>query len=161
MTFTSLLAYISVFLCIFSAVYVALGTDLYRVTIAFFVELAGVGGVLLSLNADYLALMLFVLGLLGAIIVITFSSIIAGKLKPPKPVNRLAQATGMILGLSLGGAMGWALLTSPLVAKTEVVTGPQLIDMPFLGKLLLSNQVAVFELLSVLVLMAVIGAGIL
>ena len=52
-------------ICVFSSLYVALSRDLFRMSLAFFLELAGVGGILLSLNADYLAIILFATAILG------------------------------------------------------------------------------------------------
>jgi NADH:ubiquinone oxidoreductase subunit 6 (subunit J) len=168
MTTTAVLGEVFGAICVIAAAYAAFSRDLLRVSIAFFVELAAVSGVLLTLNADYLALVVFCCGLMGTILVISFSSAIMGSLKTSfrnelegSGGSRLARAFGMALGLAVGAAIGWALLTAPFVDVSAEATVAKEPDVHLLGKMMLGEQVAVFELLGVVLLVVVVGAGLL
>lgn len=168
MTLAAILGYFFVATCVLSAIYAAFSRDLLRVSIAFFIELASVGGVLLSLNADYLALSIFVVGLMGTIVVISFSTVIMGSLK--ESFQREAQTSGsgtatrvlgMALGLGIGAAIAWAFLTAPFLDLSNPPPVSNEADVMLLGRTMLGEQVAVFELLGILILLVVVGAGLL
>jgi NADH:ubiquinone oxidoreductase subunit 6 (subunit J) len=168
MSASLLLGYFFVGVCILSAIYAAVSRDLFRVSIAFFIELASVGGVLLSLNADYLALVVFAVGLMGTMLVLSFSSIIMGSLKDSFRAEversgrgRLTRAFGMVLGLGVGGAIGWGFLTAPFLDVKKEAVMSQGADVLTLGRMMLGDQLAVFELMGVLILLVVVGAGLL
>lgn len=170
MNFAEMLSAFFVVMCVLASLYVAFSRDLLRTSIAFFIELASVGGVLLGLNADYLALIMFMVGLMGTVLVISFASVIMGSLKESlkskrtpgsSGKERATRALGMILGLSVGAAIGWAFLTAPFLQSSEVVHAETQMDVDILGKTLLGDQVVVFEILAVMVLLVVIGAGLL
>lgn len=168
MTATTFLGYFFVATCLVSAIYAAASRDLFRVSIAFFIELTSVGGVLLTLNADYLALVVFTVGLMGTILVTLFSSIIMGSLKDcferemdGAGRTKAARVLGMLLGLSVGAAIGWAFLTAPFLDITKEAVPTRDVDVQLLGRMMLGDQVVVFELLGVLILLVVVGAGLL
>lgn len=167
MTTTAVLGNFYVVICVVSAIYAAVSRDMLRASIAFFIELASVGGVLLSLNADYLALIVFAVGLMGTLIVISFSSVIMGSLKESFHTERwgatgrtrLVSFLAMLLGMAVGGAVGWALITGPFVAAEAAAGGEA--DVLVIGRMMLGDHVAVFELLGITILVVVVGAGLL
>ncbi len=168
MTANIVLGYFFAIVCVISTIYAAVSRDLFRVTIAFFVEITCVSGVLLTLNADYIALIVFTLGLMGTILVISFSSVIQGSLKDSfraeavdSGSRRVTRLFGMILGLGLGAAIGWAFLTAPFLDVTKTPVISQEVDVVVLGRMMLGEQLAVFELLGVMILVVVVGAGLL
>ncbi|MBI3543992.1 MAG: NADH-quinone oxidoreductase subunit J [Deltaproteobacteria bacterium] len=168
MTASLLLGYFFVGVCVIAAIYAAVSRDLFRVSIAFFVELSSVGGVLLSMNADYLALVVFAVGLMGTILVLSFSSIIMGSLKESFRADveqsgrsRLTRAFGMILGIGVGVAIGWAFVTAPFLDSKKEAVAAKAVDVQVLGRMMLGDQIAVFELLGVMILLVVVGAGLL
>ena len=168
MTATIVLGHFFAVVCVIATIYAALSRDLFRVTIAFFVELTCVSGVLLTLNADYIALIVFALGLMGTILVISFSSVILGSLKDSfraeaedSGSRRVTRLFGMFLGLGLGAAIGWAFLTAPFLDVTKTPVVSQEVDVVVLGRMMLGEQLAVFELLGVMILVVVVGAGLL
>jgi NADH:ubiquinone oxidoreductase subunit 6 (subunit J) len=155
-------------ICLVSAIYVAFSKDLIRVGIAFFIEFASLGAILLTLNADYLALVVVSVGIMGVILVSSFSAEIMGGLKKAfvkdesKPGQFPARLSGMIIGLSVGGAIGWAFLTAPFLASLKVSEPVRNTpDVTQLGQMMLGDHVAVFELLGVLLLLVVVGTGLL
>lgn len=168
MTFAALLGYFFVLSCVLTAAYAAFSRDLLRVSIAFFIELASVGGVLLTLNADYLALIVFSVGLMGTILFISFSTIIMGSLKTSfqsetngSGRGRATRFFGMLLGFCVGGAIGWAFLNAPFLDVTQQPAALREADVQLLGRMMLGEQLAVFELLGIMVLLVVVGAGLL
>lgn len=168
MTATALLGYLFVVICVISTLYAAISRDLLRVSIAFFVELSSVGVVLLTLNADYLALIIFAIGLMGTILVIAFSSVIMGSLKDSflseletSRTKRLPRAVGMLIGLGVGAAVGWAFLTAPFLDFTKQPIVSSDADVLLIGRMLLGDHLVVFELLGIMVLLVVVGAGLL
>lgn len=168
MTLDVFLGYLFVVGAVASAVYTAMSQDLLRVTIAFFLELACVGGVLLSLNADYLALFVFSIGIIGTVLVISYSTVIMGSLKESflseldnTGRSNIIRFFGMLIGLAVGVAIGWAFLSAPFLDVKKVPIATASTEVPLLGKMLLGEQVAVFELLGVMILLVVVGAGIL
>ena len=168
MTWTIVLGYFFAVVCVLSTIYAALSRDLLRVTIAFFIEMTCVSGVLLTLNADYIALVVFTLGLMGTILVTSFSSVILGSLKESfraevehSGSRRVTRLFGMVLGLGVGAAIGWAFLTAPFLDVTKTPYISQEVDVVVLGRMMLGEQLAVFELLGVMILVVVVGAGLL
>jgi NADH:ubiquinone oxidoreductase subunit 6 (subunit J) len=164
MMLATVLGYFFAVTCVIASIYVVTSRDLLRISIAFFIEIASVGGVLLSLNADYLALIVFAVGLIGTILVISFSSVIMGSLKDSlatmkeKPLTRV---WGMLLGIGVGSAIGWAFLSAPILEMAQDTEPAKEIDVLLLGRMMLGEQLPVFEILAVLVLIVVIGAGLL
>lgn len=168
MSETVLLGYFFGAICVIAAIYVALSRDLLRVTIAFFVELASLSGVLLTLNAAYLALVVLAVALIGTVLVISFSRVIMGSLKSSfhreSAVGRslVTRIFGMFLGLGLGAAIGWAFLTGPSAGQLALSsTDGEAVGAVLLGRMMLGEQVVVMQLLAVMVLVVVVGAGLL
>lgn len=168
MTATVLLGYFFGAVCILASIYVALSRDLLRVTIAFFIELASISGVLLTLNAAYLALVVLAVALIGTVLVISFSSVIMGSLKTSfghetaTGRSLVTKIFGMALGLGLGGALGWAFLAGPAVNQQVAISNDsEAIGSVVIGRMMLGEQVVVMELLAMMVLVVVVGAGLL
>lgn len=168
MTLAAVLGYLFAGTLLGSAIYAAFSRDLLRVSIAFFIELASVGGVLLSLNADYLALVVFSIGIMGTMLVVSFSTIVMGSLKDSfrdeaetAGRRKFTRFFGMALGLFVGVAIGWAFLTAPFLEVASPPAPTTEADVQLLGRMLLGDQLAVFELLGVLVLLVVLGTGLL
>jgi NADH:ubiquinone oxidoreductase subunit 6 (subunit J) len=174
MSGAAMFGYFFAAISVLAALYIAVSRDILRMSVAFFVEEAALGGVLLTLGADYLALFMFMSGVLGAAIIVTFSSVTMGELKTSivsgggRPENERAgvipRVLGMLLGLGIGGALAWVFLTAPFGGGAVAAGGDQsreATDVAFLGKLLLGEHAAVFEILAVMILLVVVGAGLL
>lgn len=166
MSATAVTGYLFGAICLLASIYVGLSRDLMRVTIAFFVELAALGVVLLTLNADYLALVVLAVAVLGTVLVISFSSIILGSLKDSfkreaeSGKGLLTRLFGMALGLGLGAAIGWAFFTGPAAGEMPPPESPA-IGAGVLGRMMLGEQIVVLELLAMMVLVVVVGTGLL
>lgn len=171
MSLVVILQYLFAVLCVATALYVAFGRNTLRTSIAFFVQIAAAGGVLMGLNADYLALSILAVALAGTILVISFSSIIMGSLKgdsreQDKPMKiRVASILGMALGLASGIALGACFLSEPFLSRVKAGTvlgsGDATTSIHVLGRMMLGSQLVVFEILALVVLVTVIGAGLL
>lgn len=163
MTPTTVLTYFFATICIGASLYVALSNDMLRGTIAFFVELAAISGVLLTLNADYLAVVVFVVALMGTALVISFSSVITGSLKTQeqKPQTTVAKVFGMAIGLALGATIGWTFLSISYSTEVPAALSPTAGGINAIGRMMLGEQLVVLELLAMIVLIVVVGAGLL
>lgn len=165
MTPTMVLSYFFATTCIVASLYVAISKDMLRGTIAFFVELAAISGVLLTLNADYLAVVVFVVALLGTVLVISFSSVITGSLKSQHQSQNaqtsVARVLGMFLGLGLGATIGWAFLSISYSTNVPAALSPAAGEINAIGRMMLGEQLVVLELLAMIVLIVVVGAGLL
>jgi NADH:ubiquinone oxidoreductase subunit 6 (subunit J) len=173
MSGAAMFGYFFAAISVLAALYIAISRDLLRMSVAFFIEEAALGGVLLTLGADYLALFMFMSGVLGAAIIVTFSSVTMGELKTSigaggeRPDDARAgvipRVLGMLLGLGIGGALAWVFLTAPFGggAAAGGEQSREATDVAFLGQLLLGEHAAVFEILAVMILLVVVGAGLL
>ena len=165
MTISIFLGYAVALIAMVAAVYVALSRDLLRVTIAFFIEVACVGGVLLDLNAEYLAIVVFLVGVLGTVLVVSFSSVILGSLKESfrrelqTRSQRMTQLFGVTLGLGVSTAMGFILISSAFLKPQ--VSMMMIGDARVFGQMFLGEQLVVFEILSIIILGVIIGTALL
>ena len=174
MSLTTVLGYFFGFICLSAALYIAFGNDLIRVTIAFFLELAGVSGVLLSLNADYLALTVFGVAVVGAVVITIFSSVImegglkecllheerrSQALKGNSKASLIFRIVGLSIGLGLGVILARAFLSVSFQGLERA--NPTDVNIVQLGNTMMGEQVVVFEMLAVFILIVVIGAGLL
>lgn len=160
MTLGSLLMYLSVVICILAALYVAFSRNLFRVCVAFCIEISSIGSVLLGLRVDYLAISIFILGLLGTTIIITFASQIMGGLYEElsyEPGRLPVRFFARLVGVFVGGILGWGVLTASFLRVEISRPFSETSDLTLLGQELTGTHVVAFELMSILLLLVIVG----
>ncbi|MEW6057428.1 MAG: NADH-quinone oxidoreductase subunit J [Bdellovibrionota bacterium] len=172
MTLLEVMTFLFMVLCVLSATYIAFARDLLRSSIAFFVELFSVSGVLLSLKADYLALAIFGVALMGTVLLLYFASVVSSNLREvfrqpstKASTRHLTRGLGVVLGIAVGVSIAWAFLSvsklRPVVGASQSAASALKADVHVLGDKMLTDHLAVFELFGVLVLLTVVGTGLL
>lgn len=137
------------------ALMVVLSKNLFHAVLYFAITSFGIAGLLLGLNAEFLAWAV-VLVYIGAVVVMAvFAVMLTGKFDHPElPASNDLKgiATGIVIALA--GIVTAVVLIQPqlgLEARTELT-------LKKLGELLLTDYVLPFELVSILLLAALIGA---
>ena len=138
-----------------SAAVVALARNLMHSAIALLGTLAGVAGLYTLLAADFLAAVQVLIYVGGTLILFLFAAMLTARIdeasssNAPRARKRAAFATGLlVIGLS-------AVAIDTVWAKEEVVTVPSTAK---LGHALLGPYVVPFELASLVLLAAMVGA---
>lgn len=142
-------------LAIAAGLVLVLAKNLLHSVLALAVVSLAIAGLMLTLGAEFLAIVL-VLVYVGAVVVISaFALMLTGNLKTPSfpPSNELK-------GLALGVTLGLVVLIAGvvLVQPWNRETLPGTVSVQQLGTLLMTQYVLPFELVSVLLLAALIGA---
>ncbi|MBI2605605.1 MAG: NADH-quinone oxidoreductase subunit J [Deltaproteobacteria bacterium] len=156
-----------------AATYVAFGDDLYRVSTAFLVVLFSASGLLLVLEAAYLAAALFMAGAVGVVLLLSFAGTISGSLRKAllnESAGRarwVSRALAMLLGFVLAGSICFAVIATctrpvpPEAVETALAAlpGGGSVDAKLYGAALSGKYSGLFEIIGVLVLMGAIGAA--
>lgn len=132
-------------------------SSLVRALVGLVVTLLGVAGMYLLLNTPFLAFMQLLI-YVGAVCVLIFFAVMLtkahgeGEESDPAPVKQYLYA--LLAGLAPAAILSWTILTHPLASKVLPVEVP-LVE---LGKGLLEQYFLAFELISVVLLVAMSGA---
>lgn len=164
---TEAMSYCYGLFAVLSALYIAFSKNLISLWIAFFVELCSVSGLLLTLKADFLALLLFLVGLVSLFVLATFGGFL-GDAKVEK-TNRVSISLtqgvvvmgSIMLVVCFSLVMGGAFLNTEIhileAAKTVQTDSSN--DLLSIGQLLLREYIVVFELIAVIILLVVLGSA--
>ncbi len=138
-----------------SALVVVLKRNLFHAVLSFAVTSLGIAGFMLTLRAEFLALVV-VLVYIGAVVVMAvFAVMLTGQFDHPVlPTSNELTTTAVVLVLALVGLVTGVILIQP---QPAAVLGAPL-SLERLGQLLLTDYVLPFELVSILLLAALIGA---
>ena len=128
--------------------------NIFHNILGFALGMLGVAGIFLSLGADFLAIV-FVLVYVGAVaIAMVYAVMLSHPLdQPPRPRDPLKVIGAALLALSLAAALWMMLVVQPWHGGAgEPATASQV------GARFLTDYVLAFELISVLLLVAMMGA---
>ncbi|NIO15474.1 MAG: NADH-quinone oxidoreductase subunit J [Deltaproteobacteria bacterium] len=151
--------YAIAFVTVVSAVLVALLPNIIHAAIALLFTFAGVAGLYVFMSADFLAatqLLIYVGGILVLILFAVFLSSRISSVKMSNPARFMIPAGVAFLGI-LGGLI-YALHNTQWAGSGEVVYDPTTAK---LGELLMTKYLLPFEVASVLLLAALVGAALL
>lgn len=147
-----------------SAIGVVAARDVVRMAVALLFTLLGVSGLYFLLNAEFLAAVQLVVYAGGTLILIVFGVMLTskgpcGSFDPKRGEVVLAVAVGAVLLAALVVAiLNWT-RAHPSPAAADDANGTTAYPMATLGQALLGDYLVPFELASVLLLAAMIGAA--
>lgn len=146
-------------LTVAAAITVVASRNIIRAAVGLLFALLGVAGLYFLLNAEFLAAVQLVVYVGGTLILIIFGVMLTST----SPFSRLEPKLGeVVIGLTAGAVLLVALLMAfdsamPVVGSSEPPAGRYPMDL--LGRALLGDYLAPFELVSVLLLVVMIGAA--
>jgi len=117
---------------------------------------AAVAGLFILLNAEFLAAVQVLIYAGAVVVLLLFAIMLTQGSQTPRsnPFNRQS-GLAAVVALALLGVMGWVLLQTPW----SVASNPAPVNVTeTLGKLLFTDYVLAFELASIVLLVAMIGA---
>lgn len=150
---------------IVAAVAVVQLRDLFRAALFLVVAFLGVAGMFVLLRAEFLAVVQIIIYVGAISVLIIFAILMTRDVRHGSPANRLEIPAALLAGLFLIAAAivifntGWRLMEDSLPAATLGAVGEVYSNtLPALASLLLRDFVLAFEVASVLLLAAIIGA---
>ena len=156
MTFSDLAFWVLSVMLVGSALAVVLSKNLFHAVLWLALALTGTAGIFLLLNAEFLAAVQLLLYAGGIITVVVFAIVVTERLIG----ERLSQTNrGVVSGALVSGGL-LAIIVSTLMQRQLPLTPlPQPSDLTVvLGKQVLTTFVLPFELLALLMLVAMLGA---
>ena len=156
MTFSDLAFWVLSVMLVGSALAVVLSKNLFHAVLWLALALTGTAGIFLLLNAEFLAAVQLLLYAGGIITVVVFAIVVTERLIG----ERLSQTNrGVVSGALVSGGL-LAIIVSTLMQRQLPLTPlPQASDLTVvLGKQVLTTFVLPFELLALLMLVAMLGA---
>lgn len=157
MSYYNILFYVFAFVIVASALIVVFSKNIIYSAVALFSTLFGVAGVFVLLYADFLALTQILVYIGGILVLIIFGIMLTGKITDVNmPTKNLNQIPAVVFSLVLMGILIYTI--SSTVWKTGTVTKPE-ITINQIGKLLLTDYLLPFEVASIVLLVALIGAA--
>jgi len=145
-------------LIVASAALVAFGNNLIHSVFALMATFLGVAGIYIFLNADFLAVTQIVVYVGGILVLLVFGIMLTNQISTAKiSQSSVQKGVGVVVVLAVIGILlsavlphDWVGTTLPL-AFNDTVSG--------IGKLLFTDYLILFEIASVLLLGALIGAA--
>lgn len=156
MTVTLALFYILAAFTIWAAAVVVLGRNIVRAAVALIFSFCGVAGLFVLLEAEFLAAVQILIYVGGITILLLFAIMLTSRIS-----SASTRVTSDQVGLSAVVGVGLlAGLVYALLRGIGNLTGPPTLPetTPFLGRALLTTYVLPFEVVSVLLLAAMVGA---
>ena len=140
-----------------SAFWVVISPNLVHSATSLLITLFGVAGLYVFLYADFLAATQIVIYVGGILVLIIFGVMLTNKIDKPVIV---ANSSNKIIGLFISGfifsMLSIIVLQTPWNINPDSSQGPSTVEL--IGHLILGKYLLPFELASVLLLMAMIGA---
>jgi NADH:ubiquinone oxidoreductase subunit 6 (subunit J) len=143
-------------LVVFGAIVATHAHRLIRAISGLALCLLGVAGLYYFLNSPFLALM-EILIYVGAVCVLIVFGIMLAEPKPEQAIGK-SNAVAGVLGLVISAVLFWGLVRLAQLAPWQPLTGAQNFSLQAVGENLLTTYSLVFELISVVLLVAIIGS---
>lgn len=154
-----LVFYAVAFLTVGSAILVATLPNIVHSAVALLFSFMGVAGLYVLTSADFLAatqLLVYVGGILVLIMFAVFLSNLIGTVRISNPVHFRLPAGALCLALF--GVLSYTAVTTPYAVRPDLSHQPTTAE---IGELLMTRYLLPFEVASVLLLAALIGAALL
>lgn len=173
MSLIPVMFYLMAFIALASALYVAASKNLVRSVFMFFVTLFALAGLYVLSLADFVAVTQVVVYVGGILVLILFAFMLSGRetlggLQQVKnrllAVNQLPALVlavmffGVLVNIVLKADAGHLSWVQEAIAQHNVIT-PETVTINNLGVNLMTNYLLPFEAISILLLMALIGAA--
>lgn len=129
--------------------------NLFRAALGLALALFGVAALYLFLEAEFLAVTQLLVYVGAILALLVFGVMLTARIADPSVARWNRQAAGaFVLAAVVGGGLAWAYLRTPWPAK--VLAEP--VSLPALGRMIVAGYLLPFELLSLLLLGALVGA---
>ena len=136
--------------------WVAFSRNIVRSAFALLATFLGVAGLYACLSADLVAVIQLMVYVGGVLVVILFAVMLTARIADVQVSNRsLGVGSGLVLVVPLAAALCFAAVGLPAAPPKSLVSSP---TTPAIGEALLSTYVVPFEVVSVLLIAALIGA---
>ncbi len=142
-------------LALIGALFAVTLKNIFHNILGFALSLVGVAGLLLTLGSDFLAIVLLLVyvGALG--IAMVYAVMLSQPLDAPRAPRSVSKVVGSALLAAMAGAALWLVVRA---ARFPPQAGVLEVTPQWTGYRLLSDYVLAFELISVLLVIAMIGA---
>lgn len=139
-----------------AGLYVAIGQNLIRAAFGLFFALCGIAGLYVLLAGDFIAMIQLMVYAGGIAVLLAFGAMLTHKVDDPQHSNLLVNGfLSFVSGIAFFSLLFYVLTESTWRVKAEVLSEPTTKE---IGKLLLKEYVLPFEVVSFLLLVAMIGA---
>lgn len=160
MTLASTILYSFASLTLLSALYIALTRNVLYAAIALIITFLGVAGVFMMIGASFVAISQILVYVGGILVLIVFGIMLTNRLKGQKVVTR---SYNKFLGILLSGGLFIILFKAIVQANFGAIywiseAEPQKPALKQFGMRLMTDYVLAFEVIGVLLLLALIGA---
>jgi len=145
-----------VFLTLGTALYVTLGQNLIRAAFALFFTLTGVAGLYVLLGGDFISMIQLMVYAGGVAVLLTFGAMLTHDVEDPNDSNPLFNGfLAFVSGISFFSLIYYVLVETKWPEKSATFIEP---TTGTIGKLLLTDYLLPFEVISFLLLIAMVGA---
>lgn len=157
MNIYDLVFYLFAIITLVSAIFVVTSKNIVHSAFNLLFTFFGVAGIYALLGADFIAVVQLLVYVGGILILLLFGVMLTNRITNVD----LKTGTIHIVPAAIGVGMLWGALAAIAYKTNWVKVDSQLPNStaPFLGKLLITDYVLVFELLGILLLIALIGAA--
>lgn len=144
------------FILILGCLFLIFIKNLVRTTFSFFIVLFSIAGFYVLLGSDYLALIQIMIGIGGILIVLLFGIMLTQNFNFSFPKTDTYNTFPSLLIISL---LGYIFIQEIPVSWYEIPKELKFLSLKILGFQMLTEHLFAFELLSILLLIALIGAS--
>lgn len=157
MSYYNILFYVFAFVIVASAIIVVFSKNIVYSAVALFATLFGVAGVFVLLYADFLALTQILVYIGGILVLIIFGIMLTGHITDVNmPTKNLNQLPAVLFSIVLMGILIYTITST--VWKTGTVVKNE-ITINQIGKFLMTDYLLPFEVASIVLLVALVGAA--
>jgi NADH:ubiquinone oxidoreductase subunit 6 (subunit J) len=158
MSFPLIMLYIFEFIAAVSAIGILLSKNLFKATLLLLMCLISIAGIYVLCFAEFVAVTQILIYAGGIVVVLLFAIMLTQK-KSDKAMS--VEHTNIFSGIAIAGALFFLLAKSVLTETKNLGAGSSLsADAPEIGKNLITNFALPFELIGIVLLVALIGAAI-
>lgn len=143
-----------------SAVFVVSTRNIVHAAFALVLTFGGVAGLYFFLAADFVAAVQLIVYVGGILVLILFAVMLSTRVEGEvKEASRINLGRGLFVGVLLLGALGWMISRLGVTAETNGLGAESFVfSTAKIGTLILGKYLLPFEVVSVLLLAALIGA---
>lgn len=158
MDFTTIIFYVFAVITLASAAYVVLARNIVRVAFALLFTLMGVAAFFALLLADFLAITQLLVYVGGILVLLLFGVMLTNRqISVDIRTGTMQTLPAVIIIAALAGTMGGVIWSTDWPMVSELAEGTA--TAPVIGEMFLSSYLLPFEIASVILLVALVGAA--
>lgn len=157
MTLYDIIFYLFALLTILSAYFVVTLRNIVYSAFSLFITLFGIAGLYALLGADFVAVVQLIVYVGGILILIIFGVMLTNKITNVEIKTGVVQVLPATIGVGLFGGFLLAVLLNTNWINLEIKDSPPTTAQ--LGHLLMNEWILIFELLGIILLIALLGAA--